>query len=281
MRSFAGFSPRFIVPLDLDIRALMTDTTGIRSGAIPYGVFGLIVSTALIIAGAGILLIAVIIGADIVGGKFFQSAMDRLSAYDLKLLANAPVTLQRYFYIVLIVVFLLVLPPLLLAARIRGGTGWRDLLALRSSLRELDRKWLMIFVAATPVYILGTGLLVKALFPEFKTWFFVPSELQGLVLSIIGVIIVAPVVEELLFRGWIYSSLRTSFRASTAIVITTVLFAAVHSDGGLIYPALVLVPGVMLALVREWTGSVQVCIAAHAMFNAWAWLLQLIIGDRI
>jgi membrane protease YdiL (CAAX protease family) len=75
---------------------------------------------------------------------------------------------------------------------------------------------------------------------------------------------VAPVVEELTFRG-VGFSLLAPYGPWVAIVTTGVLFGVWH---GLIVALPVLAAfGIVLGWLRHATGSVYPCIAAHAIFN--------------
>jgi membrane protease YdiL (CAAX protease family) len=81
--------------------------------------------------------------------------------------------------------------------------------------------------------------------------------------------VVAPVCEEVLFRGFIFRSLRNWRGLWPAALITGLLFGAVH---GLSAPAVDLLPlgflGFVLCLLYEWTGSLYPCIALHVLNNA-------------
>jgi membrane protease YdiL (CAAX protease family) len=83
------------------------------------------------------------------------------------------------------------------------------------------------------------------------------------------VIIAAPLAEETLFRGFLYSGLRRRFSVWPAAAISSALFGLVHFGGlefALIIPALFVV-GLGLALVYERRRSLLASILAHATFN--------------
>lgn len=85
---------------------------------------------------------------------------------------------------------------------------------------------------------------------------------------ILGVVILAPLGEELLFRGLVYGWLRRMLSFTPAAVLQAVPFGLLH--GTLDYTIYASLLGVVLALVRERTGSLRVCIAAHMLVNAGA-----------
>ncbi len=81
--------------------------------------------------------------------------------------------------------------------------------------------------------------------------------------------IVAPICEELLFRGFVFRSLSNWRGPWPAAVITGILFGLVH---GLSAPAVDLAPlallGFLLCVVYYRTGSLYLCILVHAVNNA-------------
>lgn len=85
-----------------------------------------------------------------------------------------------------------------------------------------------------------------------------------LMLLLVGVI--APIVEETVFRGMIYGWLRARLPIILAIVISAAIFAAVHVIPVLL-PALFVV-GIILAISYEWSGSLWVSILLHALQNS-------------
>jgi membrane protease YdiL (CAAX protease family) len=79
-------------------------------------------------------------------------------------------------------------------------------------------------------------------------------------------VIVAPLTEELLFRDIIFRGLLSRFRPVAAIVITALLFAAVHLNPWQFFSALLL--GVALGWFYLRTVSIALCVLAHAFMNA-------------
>ena len=94
-----------------------------------------------------------------------------------------------------------------------------------------------------------------------------PSKAVPFALNAVVVAVIAPVVEELTFRG-VGFSLLARFGTVVAVAGTSVAFAADH---GLVegFPAL-FVFGVAVALVRVRTGSIYPGMLMHACFNGLA-----------
>jgi len=80
--------------------------------------------------------------------------------------------------------------------------------------------------------------------------------------------VLAPVVEEFVFRGLLYRYLRGKRGVQTATMLSAFLFALAHFTVGLIPSLFVL--GVVLAVVAERYDSIYPAITLHALLNATA-----------
>jgi membrane protease YdiL (CAAX protease family) len=77
--------------------------------------------------------------------------------------------------------------------------------------------------------------------------------------------LLAPVWEELFFRGMFYPAVRRLVGVRLSIVVTAAAFASLHWNLTQFAPVFVL--GVLLAYLYERTHSLWSCIAAHTVFN--------------
>ncbi len=77
--------------------------------------------------------------------------------------------------------------------------------------------------------------------------------------------VLAPASEELLFRRGIYRYLRQRFGRALALLVSSVLFGALHANWASFAQLAVL--GTVFALAYEKTGDIRVPIVAHALFN--------------
>lgn len=81
----------------------------------------------------------------------------------------------------------------------------------------------------------------------------------------------APLVEELVYRGVLYSAFQRSVGTTLSVVIVTVLFAVVHVPQYLPSVSTILlltVLSLILTLVRVKTGNLLPCVILHTIFNA-------------
>lgn len=103
-----------------------------------------------------------------------------------------------------------------------------------------------------------------------------------LLLAALAAVVMAPVAEELLFRGLLHRGLRQRMRGSSALVLSSVLFAVVHVDVAASQPLALFgltFVGVVLALAHERTGSLLVPVVIHATHNALT-LLAVVVTSR-
>lgn len=86
-------------------------------------------------------------------------------------------------------------------------------------------------------------------------------------------IVVAPVVEETIFRGFFYGVLKRYTDAPFAAVITGLFFAIMHLHVGSLVPLWVL--ALILCAAYEFTGCLLVPIVLHSAFNTTSIALML------
>jgi membrane protease YdiL (CAAX protease family) len=76
----------------------------------------------------------------------------------------------------------------------------------------------------------------------------------------------APLAEETMFRGALYSGVRGKRTAIASAFIVAFVFAAIHPQGWVGIPVLMSL-AIVFALLREWRGSLIAPITAHAINN--------------
>jgi uncharacterized protein len=159
----------------------------------------------------------------------------------------------------------------------RPGDGWRRAIGLVLAL-------LLSFIVLSAIW----GALVE---PEKEKLLESLGSNEGtalLLLSAALTCVVAPICEEFLFRGYIFTALRNWRGTLPAALFTGLVFGSVHYGSA---PALDLVPlgvlGFGLCLLYRYTGSLYPCIVAHSLNNClafadlenWGWqTLVLIVG---
>lgn len=96
------------------------------------------------------------------------------------------------------------------------------------------------------------------------------------VTAFLTICVIAPIAEELLMRGFVLEGMKRRYGVWPAILLSTLLFAAMHMN--LAQGVGVLVVSLALALLYVQTGSVAACILMHAFYNLCGFLSLLWLG---
>jgi membrane protease YdiL (CAAX protease family) len=94
-------------------------------------------------------------------------------------------------------------------------------------------------------------------------------------LGALGAVVWAPLIEEIIFRGALFRYLRPRLRLWGAVIASAAVFASVHpyTPSGWISVGLM---GVVLALLREWRGSLVAGMTVHALHNGAITLVSIL-----
>jgi hypothetical protein len=95
---------------------------------------------------------------------------------------------------------------------------------------------------------------------------FLTSSSWGKVALFFMVFALAPIFEELMFRGILYPSLRRELGIVPAIALSSFFFASIHADVSRLLPLMTL--GALFAFLYEKKRSLIPSIVAHALWNA-------------
>ena len=100
-----------------------------------------------------------------------------------------------------------------------------------------------------------------------------------IILMAIAAVIVAPLAEEVIFRGYLYPAAKRFCGPVGAILFSSLVFAAAHGNVVALLPLFAL--AVILCLLYEFTGSIWACISVHFLFNAATVSIQLLARSGI
>ena len=85
--------------------------------------------------------------------------------------------------------------------------------------------------------------------------------------------VVAPVCEEIVFRGYLYGVLKRFSCPFFAAIFSGIIFAVIHGSLWALAPLIVV--GIGLAVIYEISGSLWACILTHSAFNTVATVVML------
>lgn len=156
------------------------------------------------------------------------------------------------------------------------GSGWAQV-GLRKFSIHFGCAWALFFLFASyflrAVYVaiasgLGMQLGVQSILTRLDT------AGVGFILTLLVGAVVAPLAEEVFFRGFMYGGLRARLGVPAAVLITSVFFAALHLDIQFFLPILIL--GIFLALLYEMTGSLYPGMILHVGNNLIALIVYFV-----
>lgn len=120
---------------------------------------------------------------------------------------------------------------------------------------------LLHFIYSVFMYL--TGLPER--FPEHQE-LLMPLFDHPILLTLLGVGVIAALVEEIAFRGIIFNRLREDLPLVAALLLQAALFGLIHFN--VLQSAYTFTLGIILGLAYYWTGSFWVPFAMHLSFNA-------------
>ncbi|MEF2148404.1 CPBP family intramembrane glutamic endopeptidase [Aquilutibacter rugosus] len=226
----------------------------------------------------GIVLFGVFSIAQTVGalGAGIDTSQGTPTAQELERMLPQLVSNGNVLIMATLLAFVVTVPLMLLVIRLKRGSSIRDYLALHAaSLRDYV-KWIAIMAIAVVVLgLIGESMNEKSA-DAFTQGVF--DSANNKVMLFLAVAVLAPVFEELFFRGFLYKGLANSrLGVNGAIVLTSLLWAVIHLQYDWYPIFMIFVMGVLLGLARHRTGSIGVPIAMHA-FNNFSSLMLISLG---
>jgi len=164
----------------------------------------------------------------------------------------------------------------------RHGLGWG---ALGLSLRRAGRNaWngVVGYVAFIPAFfalvvvslLVCTVLGIKPQAHELVEIFSEERSPLKIAYLVVLAVVLAPVYEELVFRGFVYPVIKKYGGVTKAAVFSSLFFAAIHFNAAQFIPVAGL--GMMLAFLYEKTGTLAAPIVFHAINNGVAVAITLL-----
>lgn len=127
--------------------------------------------------------------------------------------------------------------------------------------------WALLLFLFISFYVFSQsmGALVETWFPSSYMGVYQNMEGSDLILYLVLSITIAPLAEELLFRGFLYQMLREKFSIPVCLFISSSLFAFIHGTTGHIPVTVGLT--LFLCLLLELTGKLRYAIGFHIFYN--------------
>ena len=161
-----------------------------------------------------------------------------------------------------------------LAIFLKGGLSIADYLALK----RFSFKNLLIWIGVVVAIILAEGL-ISSLFhitshSEWAIELYRNALYPGYL--IVAIVFVGPLFEELLFRGFAFKGIAHSPAGPVgAIIITSIIWAAIHFQYGLYAKTFIFVLGIAFGVARWKSESVVLPFVLHSLLN-FAQIVQIV-----
>jgi membrane protease YdiL (CAAX protease family) len=154
------------------------------------------------------------------------------------------------------------------------GTGWTEAFGLKNNRPVAVGLGVLVAVAVVPgAWVLQyfsadlLTLLHLKVEEQLPVQFLRDAHSAGKIIYLgFATILLAPVAEELLFRGILYPLVKRAGHPRLALWGVSVLFASIHADLAAFVPLLFF--AMMVTLLYEWTNNLLACIVVHSLFNA-------------
>jgi membrane protease YdiL (CAAX protease family) len=165
----------------------------------------------------------------------------------------------------------------------RRGFSLRDVGLKKPHLGDIGRT-LLVYVGYLAAFVVIT-VVAKALVPSLDldqeqfNFDAISKTAPNLFFLFVSLVILPPIMEEILTRGFLYTGLRSKLKVVPAAIITSIIFAAAHLQFGEGAPLLwiaaldTFVLSLALVYLREKTGRLAAPIMLHGLKNAIAFCL--------
>ena len=166
----------------------------------------------------------------------------------------------------------------------RRGLTWQLVFGRNSFFRDVQAG-VIGYLALLPFILLGAVIYRMVL-----NYFGVATDLQDILVTLAGdhtlvvrmylivlTVLIAPLAEEILFRGICLPFFCRKLGGPTAIVVTALLFAAIHFHIPSFAPIFILALGLGTACL--YTRSLVVPVVMHALFNTYSVVVMLLLAN--
>jgi membrane protease YdiL (CAAX protease family) len=154
------------------------------------------------------------------------------------------------------------------------GLEWSQAFGFRN---KWPRALVVGFMSAVSILPVAQGLqMVSAKLMSFLNWtpeaqyavniFKLTDSFPDRIVLGLAALVIAPVAEELLFRGVMYPALKGFGLPRFAFWSSAIVFAFIHFNVATFLPLLAF--ACLLNVLYDWTNNLLTCIVAHATFNA-------------
>ena len=200
----------------------------------------------------------------LVATAFVSLAKVQHPELDLKVYANSLSSNGLCLAIMEIVSGLVCIPLTLFFTKLRKNISIKNYIGFKEPLKKEWIKWLLIlgaflFLSDAVTFSLHRPIVPPFVIEAYKTASFLPALL-------FAIIIVAPIFEEIFFRGFFFQGIRYSRLGPIgAIGITSLIWAVIHVQYDIYGIITLFVFGLLLGIARIKTDSIHLLMVMHSL----------------
>jgi len=200
----------------------------------------------------------------LVAAVFVSVAKIQQPELDLEVYANSLPSNGLCLAIMTIVSGLICIPLALWFAKLRKNSSVKNYIGFKEPLTREWVGWLLIlgaflFLSDAVTLLLGRPIVPPFMVDAYKTASFLPALL-------FAIIIVAPIFEEIFFRGFLFQGIRYSRLGPIgAIGITSFIWAVIHVQYDIYGIATVFALGLLFGIARLKTDSIHLLMVMHSL----------------
>ena len=167
--------------------------------------------------------------------------------------------------IIAIIVFFVFNELFILVMLMYTGMYFREEINLFKTAKIIDS--IIKFIIFIPLLFL-ISFIIQYVLPEYKQQEIVLNFKNTLLedkIILIHVLVIAPIVEEIIFRGYMYRILKSRTPIIFAMIISSTIFSLIHYN--VLSYILLFVLSIFLTYIYERNGSIICPIIIHSLFN--------------
>jgi membrane protease YdiL (CAAX protease family) len=150
--------------------------------------------------------------------------------------------------------------------KVRRGLSIKDYLGLK----PVSRKAVFLSLAIIVVLIILTDLISVIINRPVNSQFMLDIYNSSVwpVLLWIGIVVFAPIFEEILFRGFLFAGfINSRLGLGGALVLTSLIWTSLHVQYGVYELVVIFISGILLGMMRHKTGSLWTSLLMHSFMN--------------
>lgn len=131
----------------------------------------------------------------------------------------------------------------------------------------------MVHAVGLAFLMIGVAMALEKTLPHTETDLerFLKMGTSVRIMVAVLAVVTAPLIEEIVYRGVVYSSVERLTGKGAAVVFVTLLFTLVHVPqywGSVAAITAIVSLSFALTLLRAWTGKLLPCVVTHLVYNA-------------